>query len=259
MLSARKPEAVVNVPIWAVTFADLMTLILAFFVLLLSFTTFTKPEEFDVAIQSFRGAAGVIPEEPTDVRTVPQALPTARPSKTVEDLARRVRGQLQVLGMDENVKVEFEGEGTVKLSLPTQFLFDTASADLRAEAYPVLNDVAKVLGDYPNAAVEVSGHTDNQPLRASVIYRDNYDLSYHRAESVGRYLMTERIENIRMIAAGDREPVASNETPESRQANRRVEIRITGLSTTAAIERFRGPSGGLTSGQSQSTIGTRQN
>ncbi|MEK7793945.1 MAG: flagellar motor protein MotB, partial [Candidatus Hydrogenedentota bacterium] len=229
MFTARKPEAVVNVPIWAVTFADLMTLILAFFVLLLSFTTFTKPEEFDVAMESFRGAAGIIPGEPTEARTVPRELPTARPAKTVEDLARRVRGQLQVLGMDDNVKVEFEGEGTVKLSLPNQFLFDTASADLRADVYPVLNNVAAVLADYPTAEVEVSGHTDNQPLRASGIYRDNYDLSYHRAESVGRYLMAERIENIRMIAAGDREPIGTNETEEGRQANRRVEIRVTGL------------------------------
>lgn len=100
-------------------------------------------------------------------------------------------------------------------------LFDTASATLRPESTPTLNDIARMLQQYPDLRLRIEGHTDNTGS-ADV----NMSLSQQRAESVVAYLTGQGIDGSRLQAAGmgQTAPVADNATAEGRQQNRRVEL-----------------------------------
>jgi OOP family OmpA-OmpF porin len=101
-------------------------------------------------------------------------------------------------------------------------VFDTASAELRAESYPILDGAAEVLKRYPELKIEVAGHTDS---RSSDAY--NLDLSKRRAATVMQYLADKGVTNtLSSRGFGERQPVASNKTEEGMQQNRRVVLRV---------------------------------
>ncbi len=101
-------------------------------------------------------------------------------------------------------------------------VFDTASADLRPESYPILDGAAEVLKRYPELKIEVAGHTD---ARSSDAY--NLDLSKRRAATVMKYLADKGVANgLTSRGYGERQPVASNKTDEGMQQNRRVVLRV---------------------------------
>lgn len=238
----KKDEAVGGAPAWMVTYGDLMSLLLTFFVLLLSFSTITEEKAFKEAIASFRGAVGFLPRELTIVQINPLPKRMKRPSKTVEDLARKLRRRLQVLGKEEKVKIEFDAQGGLKISLPSQVLFDTAKADLKAEAYTILGDVSELLAELPSAFFEVRGHTDGRPLTRSAAYRDNYDLSFGRADAVARYMSRGAkipMNQFEIVACGPGQPIAPNDTPEGQRTNRRVEIHVKGIAGAEKLEELR--------------------
>ena len=101
--------------------------------------------------------------------------------------------------------------------------FNTDKATLRESSYDALNDLLSAMQTNKAMRVEIAGHTDD---RASAEY--NKDLSQRRAESVKAYLVENGIakDRIRAKGYGESEPVASNETEEGRQKNRRVEVRV---------------------------------
>lgn len=222
-----------------VTFGDLMSLLLTFFVLLLSFSTITDEEIFREAIMSFRGSVGIMPRELTTVQVAPLPSKYSRPSRSSEDLARRLRRQLQILGKETDVKLEFDGQNGVKLTLPSKILFGSAEAAVKPEAYPILNDLSEIFAEFPDAVFEVRGYTDDRPLANHPRFRDNYDLSFGRADSVARYMQRESripLERFEIIARGAGDPLAPNTTEEGRQANRRVEVHVRGLPSDESYE-----------------------
>jgi len=101
--------------------------------------------------------------------------------------------------------------------------FDSGTANIRAESVPVLDNAAEVLARYEGVPVQVEGHTDDQGSDAS-----NLDLSQRRAEATVAALIERGIEADRLVAVGfgESDPIDTNETPEGRQANRRVEFTI---------------------------------
>ncbi|QJB30312.1 OmpA family protein [Chitinophaga oryzae] len=126
---------------------------------------------------------------------------------------------------DINIKVE---KGVVYIDISDKLLFKSGSYDVTERAKEVLGKVAKVLIAQPDIDFMVEGHTDNVPYRPNVLL-DNWDLSVKRATSVVRILQNQyQIPAARMTAAGRSEyqPVASNDTPEGRGANRRTRIVI---------------------------------
>ena len=114
----------------------------------------------------------------------------------------------------------------ILLNMPGNVTFATASADINASFYNVLNSVALVLKEYPKTTVDVIGHTDSV---GSAKY--NQQLSERRARSVAEYLAQQGIMPQRLLVAGmgETQPIASNSTPEGRSRNRRVTIQITPL------------------------------
>lgn len=126
----------------------------------------------------------------------------------------------------KQVSVGFDERGLV-VRVVDKVLFDSGKAQLRREAYPVLDKVANVLSqDLPDQPIGIEGHTDNEPIRKSG-WSDNYELSLARANSVVDYLTGERgVDAGRVVPVGhgDEKPIASNDTADGRRQNRRVEI-----------------------------------
>jgi len=115
------------------------------------------------------------------------------------------------------------------LNMPGNVTFALNSADIRSDFYPVLNSVALVLKEYNKTLIEVTGHTDST---GSASY--NQQLSERRAESVGNYLASQKIQRERILTQGlgPRFPIASNDTREGRSENRRVELRLVPLTAS---------------------------
>jgi outer membrane protein OmpA-like peptidoglycan-associated protein len=130
----------------------------------------------------------------------------------------KLRAQLQGTG----VSVTRSGNDLI-LNMPGNITFKTASSDLNAGFYKVLDSVSVVLKEFDKTLIDVEGHTDN-------VGDDNYNqnLSVQRASSVGSYLQSHGVNSQRIVTlgAGESRPVASNDNAEGRQQNRRVELKL---------------------------------
>lgn len=145
---------------------------------------------------------------------------TEETSQSTKELADQAEGI-------EQVEAESRGNNVI-LTLREKVLFSTRSAQIKSTARPVLDEVAKLLLDYPERMVMVSGHTDTQPTKTEQ-FPSNWDLSAKRAVNVVKYISyLPELDESRLIAAGfgEHHPVASNDTPEHRRLNRRVEIML---------------------------------
>ena len=130
----------------------------------------------------------------------------------------KLRAQLQGSG----VSVTRAGNDLI-LNMPGNVTFKTASADLNSSFFKVLDSVALVLKEYDKTTIDVEGHTDSD---GSDTY--NQQLSLNRANSVGTYLNSQGVNGQRIVTfgAGEARPIASNTTPEGKQQNRRVELKL---------------------------------
>lgn len=130
---------------------------------------------------------------------------------------------------DKKVRLDLLEKGLVITLVTDEVLFDSGKEKLRPEAYPILDKVADFLiKSVPENFIGIEGHTDNQPIKYSG-WKSNWELSTARALSVLHYLINEKgisPERISATGYGEYRPVASNETEEGRQLNRRVEIVI---------------------------------
>jgi len=129
-----------------------------------------------------------------------------------------LRQQLEGTG----VSVTRDGDH-IHLNMPGDITFGFDSSDVRSDFFEVLDSVALVLEEFDQTIVEVSGHTDSTGAASY-----NQRLSERRAQSVSRYLLSQGLQEERMLVVGygEDQPVASNETEEGRQQNRRVELTL---------------------------------
>jgi chemotaxis protein MotB len=128
---------------------------------------------------------------------------------------------------DKQVKLSMAEKGLV-ITFVAEVLFDSGKAKLRKESYPILNKVVVILQEeVPENSIGVEGYTDNIPIKYSR-WNSNWELSAQRALSVLTYLESKGVSPTRLSATGygEYKPVASNDTVEGRQTNRRVEIVI---------------------------------
>jgi outer membrane protein OmpA-like peptidoglycan-associated protein len=117
----------------------------------------------------------------------------------------------------------------IVLNMPSNITFETDSAELRSQFYDVLNSVSQVLEEYEKTIVNVTGHTDSTGAESY-----NQALSEKRARNVAQYLISQGVNPTRVAAEGmgESQPIASNQTTQGRQANRRVEITLAPLTET---------------------------
>lgn len=236
MAKEKKCECEQGAPLWVVTFGDMMSLLMTFFVLLLSFATLEEPKRYSETLLAIKGAFGILPQEQTLVQINPVPAPMKKPSERQETSARRIQRSMQMNQVSEDVKVRYDEAGGVRITLPEALLFGPGGTELLPEVYPVMSDLADILSDIPGAFFEIRGHTDDTPLGEGSRYRDNVDLSFARADNVARYLnQVGRIplQQFEIVACGAGQPVAPNNTAEGRAANRRVDIYVRSLLTRA--------------------------
>jgi outer membrane protein OmpA-like peptidoglycan-associated protein len=138
-------------------------------------------------------------------------------------IGHRMDKQQQELQQIPGVEVSRPSEGEIAVNLTNDILFDFNSAALRTESRQTLRDLAANFRNYPDEQVTVEGHTDSVGTPSY-----NQTLSDQRASSVSSYLIDEGVPSSRItsIGYGETRPKASNDTPEGRQVNRRVEIHI---------------------------------
>ena len=147
--------------------------------------------------------------------------------KQMEDTKRLLEKKLKSQIRDKSVSLKMDDQGLV-IILSDDILFDSGKADIKPEAYPVLNNVASVIkSKVPDKNIGVSGHTDNVPIKYSN-WKSNWELSTARATNVLHYLEEKGVSPDRLsaIGYGQHRPVDSNKTAEGRAKNRRVEIVI---------------------------------
>ena len=219
---------------WLVSYADFVTLLLAFFVVMYAISSVNE-SKYRVVGSSIGTAFGSKggPATPTAVQGPVVALPVDAAARAeaarrtreerVEDTQRRLAVALEPLVAQGEASVRQTGRGVV-IDIGAGALFDTGEAALRQSAFGALRAAAEVLrsGKLP---IEVEGHTDNEPIRGGR-HPSNWELSTARAASVVRYFQGAGIAPERMSAVGYGEyrPVASNSVPEGRARNRRISI-----------------------------------
>ncbi len=215
-----------GVPGWMVTYGDMMTLLLVFFVLLLSFSTIHE-EEFQKAISSLReelGAFRLFLREPANPVVSTEAPNVARLSR-LRNVGRNISRRFSVMGTTRFATVRYTATG-LKITLNEQALFDSGQAELKDEARGVLAVIATSLAQVPGLRIQVGGHSDNLPVRTGGPYSSNFELSGDRALNVLNSLMGFglRAEDLSFAGYGEYRPLVNNDTPENRAKNRRVEI-----------------------------------
>ena len=225
-LEPDKPRA--GAPEWLVTFADLMSLLLTFFVLLLSFSN-TEIVKFRTMAGSVRNAFGMksdiaISDVPMGNTLMPFEDPLqGRQKDAKREVKEKVEEILKESGLDAEGAVEINERG-VLLRLQGDLLFESGSVALNAKSLPLLDRLAVYSASITHP-IEVDGHTDDVPILTAV-YPSNWELSAARSGSAVRYLAGKGVPAARMRATGhaDTVPVAPNATSEGRAKNRRVEI-----------------------------------
>lgn len=135
----------------------------------------------------------------------------------------KLRAQLQGTG----VSVTRVGDDIV-LNMPGNITFATGSADLNSSFFGVLDSVALVLKEFDKTVIDVAGHTDN--VGSDQV---NQALSERRANTVAQYLRSKGIvdQRIATVGYGETRPIASNDTPDGRQQNRRVELTLSPITS----------------------------
>jgi chemotaxis protein MotB len=219
---------------WMTTYADMVTLLLCFFILLFSMSSVQR-QKFDSALGSIQGAIGVLdgaqpsiftPEHGSMTTTEGNMSLIARELAQLETMGKDFQRELELKGMGGKVSIGLEERGLV-LRFADSVLFDVGSAELRNEAVEVVMAIGDLLKTVNNQ-IRVEGHTDNWPID-TLQFPSNWELSTGRATKVVRFLEeTCAIPSNQLQAAGygSHRPIASNDTAEGRQKNRRIDVII---------------------------------
>lgn len=227
-------------PAWVVTFGDLMSLLLCFFVLLLSFSELDKAKYKEVA-GSLAKAFGVQRktkafQAPKGIKMIAkdfdqQIIATHEREEFIatqkrQELGRELKKEIdrQFGDMEGLVQVELKGD-RVEIKLMGETAFDSGKAEIKKQMIPLLLKIGHGLKQTTGNIV-VSGHTDNVPVKGGR-YQSNLKLSMARAATVAEFLLKRSAIDPMRIATmgfGKYRPIESNETPEGRKRNRRVEI-----------------------------------
>lgn len=261
MAKRKKEEASGPSKAWMDTFADLMNLLLCFFVLLFSMST-VDAQKFEAIAESFSqtfsiftsgstaigdgmlisngvsqlneldkyitsmGKAAESDEETNELDEIQDKIEEMKLAEA-EKLAERIEEAVEESRMEDQIEIDFTTQ-YVQLTLKGAILFDSGSAELKEDAMPVVEKVALILERYAENTIEIEGHTDNIPIGNSR-YGSNDELSSSRALSMFNYLVNNTAlepARIKHSGRGEYMPIADNSTPEGRAKNRRIEIKI---------------------------------
>ncbi len=214
---------------WLITYADLVTLVLVFFVLLFSLSKM-EIGNMTEALKSYEITVGT--ETPkTSLFDIINTGSVGKGKKLDDltgmrevDILEEINSFISRKSLQGSIEAEFT-EGRIVLRVEGKVLFNSGSADLLPEAAYILSDIIQIIQNNPQYDVDIQGHTDNRPINTPE-FASNWELSAIRATTVLRFLIKNGALQDRLTATGfaDMKPVASNNNPEGRRKNRRVEF-----------------------------------
>ena len=222
---------------WLISFADFVTLLFAFFVVMYAISAVNEGK-YRVLASSLGDAFGKTPSHDASVPQLPNAtlppevrLRTLKQQQAIEEqthmteVASNLLDVMAPLVKEGKVRVTQSRRG-VSIEINANVLFAAGQAELEPQSLAVLRAVAQHLSKEP-FNLEITGHTDNVPISNSA-FASNWELSAVRATSVVRLLAENGIAPARLFAIGREasQPIASNNTAEGRARNRRVELMI---------------------------------
>ena len=253
----RQTEERLNHEAWAIPYADLMTLLLAFFVVMYAISSLNTGKYrvlADALSVAFNGEgpdadAGVLPGSTVTGSPplgtlelgsgrLPIRIPKiARDRPSLEELnagriAMRIARATAPLVMSDQVTIR-QHPRWVEVEIRNDVLFASGSATLNPDAERVLSQLAETLTGFGNS-IRVEGHTDDVPIQGG-LYRDNWDLSAARAGAVVRVLVAKGLDPSRfaVLGFGEHRPLQPNDSEAGRSANRRVLLAILGQDEVA--------------------------
>ena len=224
-------------PGWMTTFADLMSLLLTFFVLLLSFAQLDIVK-FKTMAGSMKDAFGV------------QKIQQINPKPTGEDMvAMEFNQEIVLVHLVEELRVVLEdmvdnGDAEIieeetgfMVRFKDDVMFEKGQVSLKEEMEPIIQEIANLIMDMPNL-IYVTGHTDNKPADPKSPYPTNWGISAARASSVVSFFQNQGNVDPRQLMArgmGEFEPIADNKSETGRSRNRRIEIFISRQTKTPQV------------------------
>ncbi|MBU1625993.1 OmpA family protein [bacterium] len=212
---------------WMLTFGDMMTNLLVFFVLLISMASLDQGKVKET-LNSMRGALGVM--ESSSESAIPKFSDKDITESYINilnsDYVNRVKEAIDKLKKDKNIEMKLTKSG-LGISLPSDLLFEPGSAELNRSSVSILDNVLEFLKLNVDK-IEIQGFTDNSPIN-NASFSSNWDLSSIRAVNVVTYLIKRGKMDPRIfvpIGYGETKPLYPNVSPEFKAKNRRVEISI---------------------------------
>lgn len=235
---------------WLVSYADFMTLLFAFFVVMYAISS-VNDGKYRVLSNALNGAfgsamlkGGQIPDAKTARSAVIEPFPTLKPKSSeplrverekMKGIAKDILSVLAPLVRDGIVRVTQTSRG-VAIEINASLLFAQGDAKLNADSTQALKAIGSVLKS-DNHAIQVEGFTDNLPIKNST-FPSNWELSAVRAGAVARLFMENGVDENRITAVGQgsKTPVGSNESNEGRARNRRVTVTILAVLPETPVE-----------------------
>jgi chemotaxis protein MotB len=211
---------------WLTTYADAITLLMTFFVMLFTLASTTDEEGKDAAMEAIASAFGAQP-------TAPSPAPDRTEGGDPSEAARaQVEEIVQEMGLRDEIKVESHDRG-LRIEMASTVLYAPGQVELTGEAKRVVEQLAEVVAELAveGTVVEVEGHTDDEPVRNATT-PSAWELSSHRAGAVVRRLEAAGVpsKRLRVVGYGAALPVARNRTeageaiPSNQARNRRIAI-----------------------------------
>lgn len=229
----RKIKSKVDHNRYLITFADLITLLLGFFVILYA-TSQIDGENFKKLQEALKkafnsgekplldGGDGVLDGSRT---MLPEPNFPGKREGNIDSIENSIRKSL-INYFDEDAVTMFKEGESIKIDMPEKLLFSSGYADIKQDGLKFLDTLADILSDVPNQ-ITIDGHTDNVPI-SNERFKSNWHLSMQRALNVAYFMSKEGLkeENLAIRAYGEQRPKESNATNDGKAKNRRVELII---------------------------------
>ncbi|MGV7222492.1 MAG: OmpA family protein [Nitrospinales bacterium] len=209
-------------PYWMVTYADMTTLLLTFFILYYSISASNMQKFEEVILGKETASIGLL-----------ELLDSVKVNESLEKFtglrSDNIVTDINDIATEEHfssvIEVNTDDKSKIVVRISGETLYESGKADLRMESKPVLDEIARILKAYPTHKINIQGHTDDTEIQSEQ-YESNWELSAARASSALRFFLDKNIEPKRLTATGyaDTFPVASNQTEAGRMKNRRVEF-----------------------------------
>ena len=229
-MAKQRTENVPPAALWKDTFSDLMNLLLCFFVLMFAMSNIDS-QKFEEIAASLSSSFSVLPQGGSALSK--EGILVSSGASQLNELSNYYNnmGLNNDGDMSQDVQNAYEVTAYSKyvmLNVSGGILFNSGKSELTSEARSLLDKVADALIEYDDNVITIEGHTDSVPINTS-LFPNNMMLSLYRAYSVFDFFVSEKgfsDQTMSSSGRGDAVPIATNDTPEGRAQNRRVEIKV---------------------------------